>query len=675
MNLTNRYGNVIKKWLTSARDYVASPIDRPDLAYYGTGTNVWGIQTHMKGFSAFAVAAADSREPAEIELALKMLRFTLESYIDGSYHCTDGEDVKWGHHWLCSLAIERMMHGVDALDEWLTEHDRKRLREVLVDNANYLCDERKVEADPVRPNVPESNLWSGAILHRTALMYPDEPRVAEYREHGTALLVNSISIPSDAESEVVYAGKPMKDWFVGANFFESYSLNHHGYMNVGYMVICLSNIAMLHFALKKAKLPAPPELYHHFADLWKLVRTCVFDDGRLMRIGGDTRVRYCYCQDYLIPVFALVSDVLGEDMSGEEAGWLDIIDREMDYNGDGSFLSQRCELMIERSPLYYTRLESDRACTLSMMWIWHRLFPEAFERSEKESKNQHWYDEFHGSYYHRSDERIASFTWISGCRPQGNIVPPSDSSMAEWKYNMVSFVEGAGVRNDCAIVEHSGHLTDGGFITGGKLDYVTTELMEENDNRNVNARNQLVFCALGDARTVVTLQRCSALRRCWLLDVRPLDFLMPNDLWNGEARDYVRHGRAVTVDGKLTFTAIYGGDVTVRPGTARTVNINHIGNFAHSSVYGDRGMLRVDDIMVGGTVESDVKRKMRWYDNGEVLFDFAAAIRTDSLEAECESIADGELRAVRVLGADGRRYVVAANFGDSAREAGGFAVV
>ena len=114
MNLTERYKKLIENWICSMKEYVAEPFDRRELAYYGTGTDVWGIQTHMKGFSAHAVAAAapdldEARcgytRDELIELSLKMLRFTLESHKTGSYHCTDGEDVKWGHHWLAALAI------------------------------------------------------------------------------------------------------------------------------------------------------------------------------------------------------------------------------------------------------------------------------------------------------------------------------------------------------------------------------------------------------------------------------------------------------------------------------------------------------------------------------------------------------------------------------------------
>ena len=676
MNLTERYKILLENWICSMKGYVAEPFDREGLAYYGTGTDVWGIQTHMKGFSAFAVAAADPDIDEKrcgythdelVDTALKMLRFTLESHKTGSYHCTDGEEVKWGHHWLAALAIERMMHGVDAIDRYMTDDDRRRLHEVLISEADYICDNRQVNADLISPNLPESNLWSGALLHRVALMYPEAERIADYRRHGTHLLLNSISIPSDRESSDIYAGKPVSEWFVGANYFESYALNHHGYMNVGYMVICLSNIAMLHFSCKKAGIEAPPELYRHFADLWKLVRTCIFDDGRLYRIGGDTRVRYCYCQDYLIPVFALVRDVLHEDMSGEERGWLDIIERETAYNGDGSFLSARCELFRERSPLYYTRLESDRACTLSMMWLWHRLFGDMFDKAVwKPSKAQLWSDEYHGSYYSRGDERMTAFTWIAAERPQGSIVPPSDSSMAESKFNLVSMIEGGGVMNACSIKSHSGRTFEGGFITGGEFSYVTSGLLEENDTQNENALNRLVFCALPDGRTTLTLQLCRALRRCWLLNVKPLNLNIPNDIFNGERRDYIETDRSVSIDSKLTVSLIYDSadrKLHVERGGARTIGLQHIslpkGTLNNSIVYGDRGMLRVDRIIVGG---SD---KPSWYDRGETLFDFGAALRCDAEPVSCESFIDGDVRAAKVPGADGREYIVAANFGDA----------
>lgn len=125
---------------------------------------------------------------------------------------------------------------------------------------------------------------------------------------------------------------------------------------------------------------------------------------------------------------------------------------------------------------------------------------------------------------------------------------------------------------------------------------------------------------------MVTLQYCTALRRCWLTSVKPLNLNIPNDIFNGETRDYIERQSSVTVDGKLTASVIYDGNdssVRVERGTARTIGLQHIsmpsGSLNNSIVWGDRGMLRVDKILIGG---SD---KPAWRDRGGVIFDFGAA--------------------------------------------------
>ena len=140
-------------------------------------------------------------------------------------------------------------------------------------------------------NAPESNLWNGAILWRTAAMVPDHPAAAEWQERAHTFLVNSVSVAVDAADETMLAGKQVRQRYVGANFFPNYALDHHGYLNVGYMVICVSNAAMLHFDCKLAGLPRPETLDHHQADLWRLVRRLIFADGRLALVVPDQPAR------------------------------------------------------------------------------------------------------------------------------------------------------------------------------------------------------------------------------------------------------------------------------------------------------------------------------------------------------------------------------------------------
>ncbi|MDD4774325.1 MAG: hypothetical protein PHZ09_12115, partial [Eubacteriales bacterium] len=426
--LISDYMSLLNQWVESSGGYLVTPPDRPDLLYYGDGSDGWGVQTNQKAFAAYAVVSAmPGGRPEMLDKALAMLRYSLESHKSGQYHVTDGDDKRWGHTWISALGVERMMHGVHAIRKYLTDRDQTLLRNMLISESDRLLENHPVTADPIK-NVPESNMWNGVVMYRTAVMYPDAPNAERYIEKGLGFILNAISVPSEKYSSESFSGKPMNEWFVGGNFFESYALNHHGYLNEGYIVITMSNAAMLHFTLRELGVAPPTALYHNLEKVWQLVRTAMFDDGRLLRWGGDTRVRYCYCQDYLLPALALVNDTLGEDTASPESGWVNILRKEVEYNEDGLFLSKRCELFREKSLLYYTRLESDRAAALSFNAYYRHIFNSfgepygcgdyAPDPSCKRPLDA-WHDSYHGSCFVKNKNRFASFTWRAAELPQG----------------------------------------------------------------------------------------------------------------------------------------------------------------------------------------------------------------------------------------------------------------
>lgn len=689
------YIRVLERWVKSAINDIHSVKDRSTLKFYGTGTNGWGVQTHQKGFSALAVLAtdpyADSRrmgisKEELLEISIMLLRYNLESHKEGSYHCTDGENVKWGHTWISALGIERMMHGVEAIFDYLTNDDKELLRKVILSEADWLLINKPVNANEIHPNEPESNMWNGATLLRAALMYPDAPNVEKYKEKGNRFLLNAISIPSDKDSNRIYFGKPLKDWHSGANFFESYSLNHHGYLNVGYMIITLSNIAMLHFTYRKYRQMAPASLYHNMEYLWRLVRAFIYEDGRLFRIGGDTRVRYCYCQDYLVPVLLLVKDCLNEDCDELEKRWLEIVKKEMDYNDDNTFLSKRCELLVEKSPLYFTRLESDRACTISLGAYWRREYNEIEERygtsdydinEEYKKELSAWSDEYHGAEFVKDENRYASFVWRSAEGPQGHCLPTNDSSLAEWQYNMTSRVEGGGLVNTNQIVSFNNESFNGGFVTSGVYHTITSQLLEEQDDRNTNVANKIAFAALPDGHTTMTLQYAYTLRRCHLNAVKGFHLNIPNDVFNDFKREYYykdgvlkfEHegveeslssvGRWVNVDNKLGIVLGYGEDLKLYHPNYRKVGLRH-------SFYKERGFLLCDEICTSFDL------KPQWFDKGEKVFDFGIVVMasidyktTSKINPFVVYSDNDKIRTLGVEAIDGNCYLLVLNVSDN----------
>ena len=707
-------------WAVHAESYWYPMPDGPQLGCYGTGYNGWGVQTNQKYVSAMAVLSVFGSKVAAVpvlernrarERALTALRFSLRSHVTGDYHCTDG--TQWGHTWISALGVERMMHGVYLLDPDLTDEDRNALRRVLTSEAAWLAKHHDrgghqgVVADPwahTGKNAPESNLWNGAVLWRTAAMYPDHPDADYWRDAAHRFLMNAVSIPGDAEDDRVVAGRPVKDWHVGANFFPHYALDHHGYLNVGYMVICLSNAAMLHFDMTALGQPAPESLYHHLEDLWQVVRKLTFSDGRLARIGGDTRVRYAYCQEYLLPTLVFAVDQFDDAHAAylleQQLKW---IEREAAFSEDGSFYGKRLAALVESSPYYYTRLESDRACALGMAYTyWQQLHDrrdtgavrsaqapavetprDAFEASVAGS----WCDPGHGAVLHRCPTRFASFAWRAHGLAQGLCQPPDDGHRAEWSQNLGGHIrflgddgEFAGVRTDHRrLVGYHIDPFDGGFVTAGAVTEGVGVTLPEGWRADESALHQIAFAALPDEHTVIGLQHCrTAHHRTYVATVKGLHLNLPNDFYNRFTR------KVVTSQGEMALKGIPTQERIEPLGSTWACLDDRVGIvgfygaeqlMVHRSSQRRGGPFRslyVDEVCFHCALGA------RSVDPNQVILDVGWAILSDvnpeqtqrfaQMQAPVPTSGYAHVRGVRVKALDRRNYVVLANFGPTKQD-------
>ncbi len=550
MDYMKKASQMLAEWVQFALPDLYTCPDRPGLVCYGAGYNGWGMQTHQKALAAFTVAATNPdvvqllpehiRETL-LDTCMKMLRFMLETHLEGSYTCLEGD--RWGHTWISVLGTERTMHAVEELFCFMNETDKKLLENVFLSEADWLLDNYDICAAPDAKsgkNRPESNIWNGIFLHRVAAMYPDSPRSSDYREKGTGFLVNGISIPADKDSAIVYDGLAVSALYKGNNFYDTYALDHHEYLNIGYMVICLSNIAMYHFSCKKQKYAVPEALYHHAEALWQLIKTCIADDGRLIRVGGDSRVRYCYCQDYLLPALLLVQDQFGDtDAEHLKSLVVDLFYQEFSSNHDGSFLSDRCGRFKEISPIYYTRLESDKASVLSMLLNWNTMSNSGNKTIQLLTS---WQAPSHGACISNSNNRFASWAFYGAEGMTGLCLPKRKGNYAEWKNNLAAEILGCGSLNDTNILSHKEMLFPGGFLVHGEAERTSKNFLAEQQKDEVSAVQQIVFAALPDDATTVVLQYAYTPGRIYLQSVKGINFNIPNDIFNGFSRQYFYEG-------------------------------------------------------------------------------------------------------------------------------------
>ncbi len=527
-------------------------------------------------------------------------------------------------------------------------------------------------------------------------MYPDEPNSAVWIERAHTYFINGISIPSDAEDDTVVAGRPVSARHTGPNFFPNYALDHHGYLNVGYMVICMSNAAMLAFDMRKAGLPVPDSLTHHQAELWDVLRRFTFGNGRLARIGGDSRVRYAYCQEYLLPSLLYAADVLGDAHALALVDCqLALIEQEMAASDDGTFYGNRMGHMRDTNPHYFTRLESDRACVLSMVVNYLPLVTEPPQTavSFESSVAGGWCEPDHGAVLHRSPARLASFAWRARGLTQGLCLPPSEAAAinaAEWALNLAPVVRFLGDDGDDSgkhrrLLRHHIATFPGGFATCGAVMEGVDIRVDEGAEGTDQAVTHLACAALPDGRTCVGLQLVVAAedRLGYLMELKGLHLNVANDCFNeftrvvhcasGEIRlvspperdqTLSTGGTWLSIDDVIGVRVLYGSEELVM-------------DRSRARRAGKYGSLFVEEVC------SSVQRGLVLTQPGQILIDTGFAVLSGTplggTAAATGVMEGGEvdldrplLRGAWVDCGDGQRYVVVANFSDAAASASVF---
>lgn len=659
----------------------------PSLKFYGTGeSGHWAVQSSLQVAAGLAIlSTVDARDlaaagspytPEELRsLALSLFRYSFRTHLTGDIDCTDGG--RWGRHWISVLGLERSCEALDALEACLTDDDRARLKRLLVFESDYRLEEYPIRAGIWTNNVPESNIWNAGVLFRTAFNYPDIPQRDAYVSKARRMMLNGLTFPGDAS----------KPWFVGANFTENWALNHHDYMNVGYTYECLSNLAFLYFNFRNRGQPVPDEMLSHVRDLWNVCKGFTFPDGRLNRIGGDTRFRYGYCQIFAFQAWAFCALVLGDaDCERFASEYLKTVVREQEQNTDGSFFGRRLRGIRDASWYYYCRAEADPFFTMCYQMRWHRnyRFPEA-EWPIKMPASYTWEDNFQRAAYIKTPRSVRSVVGRSQCgksalarKPNIVVAPAGASDLAEWQANLVGWI-GCQEESD----EYQGDPADwpvdscirrmyrdgdgDAFEQTLVLPVRENSLFGEGERPRDFGIRTLKAVAIGDGATLLVRDRVDVTRAASLeYGFRALHWLVPNDFANGGSRTFsgrtfcatcdgvpqtdeiLRTGeRVLTVDDKMSVVAVRGADLSIRRPVAPEIAFR---KRSSSMLLHPLPSLRVEEVMMdfsNGPIR--VRAGSSLYD---VIYIVSACGRDEAIKM-CDSVRmDGDV--VSFGGCDGR---------------------
>ena len=681
IDLMRPFYNFVKKQVRVVNDRIS---------YYGTGeAGHWAIQSNFNITGALGILATHPQDikldkEEVLVLALKLFRYNLNTHKLGESCCTCKQ--QWGGSWISVLGLERMTAGLLALEKFLTAQEQEKFRDLCLYEADWLLENYPVCADisgDSGKNKPESNYWNASFLYRTAMDQPDAPHREAYLEKSCELFLNSISHPADAASEQIFRNKKLCDWHVGANFTSEYSLDHHSYLNVGYMVITLSHAAYLYLYCRRKNYRFPAEALHHVEDLWKVLKNFIFPDGRLLRIGGDSRARYCYCQMYLLPVLLLAKELFRDpDAEKFESGMLNLLTEEQKCNSDGSFFGSRLREMQYKSRYYYTRLESDPFAVLGFGDYWHRTMPEVETASADLVKTSdiQWVTDYHGAVLHRSKQIVRAVCDRAAGGATLLAVPSDSSDLAEWGGNGLAKIPFTGYRT-VAVNEgtHFQKLLEGAFIHSAIQSWQEIIPRGEGEPHCKIAQSRYACAALPDGKSLIVLEKVTALKEHPKLNMRSISWKIPNDLHNNSIRNFygenfhtVLHtlenrgvvdsaSRWLNVDNKSTLILGYGADSLqiYAPATSSAGLLLALGE-------NDMPTLYLNEIC-GNMINDPFKSFMP----GDIMADTGYAVIADCRADESNKYilekldAPDDIRAVAFTDLQQRRWIFAANFSDN----------
>ncbi|HHW08641.1 MAG TPA: hypothetical protein GXX29_01560, partial [Firmicutes bacterium] len=372
LNLSD-YLALLARWVKAAeRDY--HPLDgTPDLGYYGTAYRHWGHQSIANYASAYAtlatlasddiIAISGVSRDFLYERALAALRYFLRLHTTGDLVSQDG--TKWGTDWISGNLFLRGVAAIDALWDKFTDEDKQRVEKMVEAEAEHLMKQPIIcNRWPERPELgrtnAEANSWNGSMLLHAIIYLPDHARKAAWWEQACRYFINTLSVPQDAEDQRLVDGRPIAEWHVGANLHPNFGFEHHGFLHFGYMVISLEELVFTWAQCRRHRLAPPQSLFHHWQEVWQVIKHSYISPGRLGYLAGEDWSRYLYCQAYFISMLPGLQKRLGDaDARFMELELFDNVKLEQTANGDGSFCAKRLAALAAKDPVAFYRFESD----------------------------------------------------------------------------------------------------------------------------------------------------------------------------------------------------------------------------------------------------------------------------------------------------------------------------
>ena len=231
--------------------------------------------------------------------------------------CTN--NAYWGsldntYVWESSLWTESLGFATWLLQDKLTATDLQQIKKVICAEADYELT-RTVPTGYAGDTKAEENGWETNVLSIACALYPDEANADAWYAKMQSFAFNCYSMLSDANDETLVDGKPAKEWYVGQNLYDDYTLQNHNYFHTSYQNVVIQELCESYLALKcmqkNNKYPLSETLLWNQKPMFDAVlKDLALADGELAMPTGNDWSMFLYDQ---LPAFAAMATIFQDN--------------------------------------------------------------------------------------------------------------------------------------------------------------------------------------------------------------------------------------------------------------------------------------------------------------------------------------------------------------------------
>lgn len=253
-----------------------------------------------------------------LDMALGAIRWAYSTHRSTQLKtCTN--NAYWGtsgstYVWESSLWTESLGFATWLLKDKLTANDLLYIKKVICAEADYELT-RNVPTAYAGDTKAEENGWETNVLAIACALYPDEANADAWYAKMQSFAFNCYSMLSDANDETLVDGKPAREWYVGQNLYDDYTLQNHNYFHTSYQNVVIQELCESYLVLKcmqqNNKYPLSETLLWNQKPMFDAVlKDLALADGELAMPTGNDWSMFLYDQ---LPAFAAMATIFQDN--------------------------------------------------------------------------------------------------------------------------------------------------------------------------------------------------------------------------------------------------------------------------------------------------------------------------------------------------------------------------